>query len=130
VGSVASNPSRSLTADDIVRAAGTLLGVGTIAVVGLVTVGTLLTLAAGKRPMIDPGPPFDPALLFPNVLALRPEGFLWLGLVLTVMLPAARVLLSLLGFTRVRDLRAAGIALAVLCVLALSVAIGLFSSTL
>jgi uncharacterized membrane protein len=128
---VASNPSRPANrpASDIVEAVGTLLGVGTIAVVALVALGTLLALAAGRRPIVDHGPALDPAALVPDIVALRPEGFLWLGLVLTVTLPAARVLFALLGFVRLRDVRAASVAVAVLCVLALSVAVALFSGS-
>jgi uncharacterized membrane protein len=89
----------------------------------------LLALAAGRRPIVDHGPALDAAALVPDILALRPEGFLWLGLVLTVTLPAARVLFALLGFVRLRDVRAASVAVAVLCVLALSVAVALFSGS-
>jgi uncharacterized membrane protein len=110
-----------------VQAVGALLGLGTLAVVGLVLVGSVLMLAAGLRPMVDRGPALDPGTLIRDVIALRPEGFLWLGLLLTVTLPAARVALALLGFARARDLRAASVAVAVLCVLALSVAIALAS---
>jgi hypothetical protein len=45
-----------------------------------------------------------------------------------VTLPAARVLLALIGFARERDRRAAGVATAVLGVLALSVAIAVASA--
>jgi uncharacterized membrane protein len=113
--------------DATVQAVGTLLGAGTLAVVGLVVVGTILALAAGRRPLVDHGPALDPAALIGDIVALRPEGFLWLGLLLTVTLPAARVTVALLGFARARDIRAAGVAFAVLSVLALSVAIALFS---
>jgi uncharacterized membrane protein len=113
--------------DATVQAVGTLLGVGTLAVVGLVVVGTALVLAAGLRPLVDRGPALVPGTLIRDLVTLRPEGFLWLGLLLTVALPAARVALALLGFARARDVRAAGVAFAVLCVLAVSVAIALVS---
>ena len=117
------------SAGDIVEAVGRLLGVGTITVVALVAVGTFLALAAGRRPIVDHGPALDPAALVSDILALRPEGFLWLGLVLTITLPAVRVLLALLGFVRLRDVRAAAVAVAVLSVLALSVAVALLSGS-
>lgn len=124
---MADEPRRAEQTDATVQAVGTLLGTGTLAVVGLVMVGTVLALAAGLRPLVDHGPALDPGTLLRDVVALRPEGFLWVGLLLTVTLPAARVALALLGFSRARDVRAAGVALAVLCVLALSVAIALVS---
>lgn len=113
--------------DATVQAVGALLGLGTLVVVGLVVVGSVLMLASGLRPIVDQGPALDPGTLLRDVIALRPEGFLWAGLLLTVTLPAARVALALLGFARARDVRAAGVAFAVLCVLGLSVAIALLS---
>jgi uncharacterized membrane protein len=115
--------------DSTVQTIGTLLGAGTVAVVLLVTAGTLLALAAGRRPLSDHGPSLDPSTIVRDVLALRAEGFLWLGIVLAVTLPAARVVLAMVGFARRRDLRAAAVATAVLGVLGLSVVLALLSAT-
>jgi uncharacterized membrane protein len=104
-----------------VETVGDLLRVGTLAVVTLVAVGTVLVLAAGRRPLLERGPEFDPARTIADLVALRPEGFLWLGLLLTVVLPAARVGLALIGFARERDVRAAAVGLAILTVLGVSV---------
>ena len=107
--------------DRTVDTVGQLLRVGTLTVVALVAVGTVLVLAAGRRPLQERGPAFDPARTVGDVLALRPEGFLWLGLLLTVALPATRVALAVLGYARERDIPAAAVGLAILTVLAVSV---------
>jgi uncharacterized membrane protein len=113
--------------DPTVHAVGTLLGAGTLVVVGLVLVGTLLALAAGRRPLTDHGPALDPSAILRDLVALRPEGFLWLGIVVGVALPAARVALAIVGFAREGDRRATAVAVAVLAVLGLSVVIALVS---
>ncbi len=109
--------------DGTVQAVSRLLAAGTALVVGLVTVGTLLAVAAGRRPLQEHGPALDAGRTLVDLLALRPEGFLWLGLLLTVVLPPARVALALLGFAREGDRTAAAIALAVLGVLGLSMVV-------
>ncbi|MDQ3870728.1 MAG: DUF1634 domain-containing protein, partial [Chloroflexota bacterium] len=106
-----------------VQAVSALLAGGTILVVGLVAVGTLLALAVGRRALQGPASPFDAGRMIGALLALRPEGFLWLGLLLTVVLPSARVAIALLGFLREGDRKAAAVAVSILGVLGLSVAL-------
>ena len=49
-------------------------------------------MAAGISPL-DPGwPPLDVAAIPSDLLALRPEGFLWLGLLVTIATPLLRVM--------------------------------------
>ncbi len=104
---------------------GRLLTLGTYLSVALALAGVVLAGLAGKDPLAADPPPFDlprvPALL----LAGDPAGFLWAALVASVVLPSARVALAGLGFLAEGDRRQAGIAAAVLAVLALSVAIAL-----
>ena len=109
--------------DSTVVAVSRLLAVGTLAVLALVVLGTVLALATDARPLERPGPGFDPGRLAEDVAGLRPEGLLWLGVVLTVALPTVRVAVSLLGFAREGDRRAALVALGVLGVLAVSVTV-------
>jgi uncharacterized membrane protein len=104
-----------------------VLSAGTAAVVALVGLGTALVLLQGHRPLESAGPPLDPARLLPDLLAVRPEGFLWLGLVLILALPAARTAVACWSFVRERDRRAALVAGAVLGVLGLSVLVALLS---
>lgn len=97
-----------------------ILGLGTLASVLLVALGALLLVTAGKTPTLDRGPLFDAARLVPDVLALRPEGILWLAILLSLVLPTARVAVTLLAFVRRRETRYAAVSLAVLVVLAVS----------
>lgn len=99
-----------------------LLVVGTWLAMGLVLVGVVLMLASGIDPLAHGAiPPFRPAAIPGELLALDPAGFLWTGVVLIVALPIGRVLVSGLGFLAARDLRMAAISLAVLVVVLVSV---------
>jgi uncharacterized membrane protein len=126
---VAERPAVPSASDRTVEAVGQLLRIGTLAVLALVGAGTLLVLAEGRRPLVVAAPPLDPGHLVADLVALRPEAFLWLGLLLSVSLPAARVALALLGFVRERDARAVAVALGILGVLALSVVVAVASGS-
>jgi uncharacterized membrane protein len=104
------------------RSIARLLTIGTYASVALLLVGAVLMLATGIAPRSG-GPPFDPTKLVPDLLALRPAGFIWLGLVAVVATPAARVLAALIGYARSRDRTMAIVAALILVVIALSVAL-------
>ncbi len=110
------------TAYAMEAAVGRLLVVGTWLAMGLVLVGVVLMLASGVDPL-DHGavPAFRFAEIPGQLVALRPEGFLSTGIVLIVALPIGRVIVSGLGFLAARDLRMAGISLAVLLVVLVSV---------
>lgn len=113
--------------DPVVDAVGAVLSRGTWLIIGLVGLGTVMALAAGRRPMERPGPTFDPLELIFDLFSLRPEGFLWLGLVLTVALPTARTLVAFWGFLRQGDRRASPVAGGVLGLLLLSVVVALLT---
>jgi len=66
-----------------------LLQTGTYVAIGLIAVGTVLMLVHGLSPA-DQAPALDPGRLVGDLLALRPEGFLWLGLLVVLLTPAAR----------------------------------------
>jgi uncharacterized membrane protein len=107
---------------------GRLLVGGTWLAMGLVLIGVVLLLAAGVDPLAPGGERrFDAAAIVADLVALRPDGFLWAGIGLVVLLPIARVAVAGLGFLAGRDWRLALVALAVLLVVALSIvaAIGL-----
>ena len=80
-----------------------LLNIGAYTSVLLLAIGVLLAAAAGISPLDGSLPPFDPAEIVPDILALQPEGFLWLGLVVVIATPASRVLASLIGFAATRE---------------------------
>ncbi len=101
-----------------------LLRVGTLLSVLLLAVGSLLLVAAGISPL-DPGwPPLDVAAIPSDLLALRPEGFLWLGLLVTIATPLLRVTASTLSFARAGERRMVLLGVAVLVVIALAVVAG------
>ena len=100
-----------------------VLQLGTYVSVALVAVGSTLLLARGGSPVAG-GPPLDIARLPGDLLALRPEGFLWLGILGVLSTPALRVARALLGFSRRGERRMVAISLLVLTVIAVGVFVG------
>lgn len=101
-----------------------LLTIGTRLAVGLLAIGSVLLVGAGISPLAEDWPPFDPTTLAADLLALRPEGFLWLGLLAVIATPLLRVAVSTAGFARAGERRMVLLGVAVLVVLALAVAAG------
>ena len=99
-----------------------ILTVGTAVSVALLAAGVLVLIAGGTSPLAG-GPAFDPGRLVADLVALRPEGFLWLGLVAVVATPTGRVLAALLGYARTGERAMAGVAALILVVIAASVAL-------
>lgn len=112
-------------ADALDRAIARLLAVAIVLSVTILGIGVLLMLLDGRSALEARVPAFDLGRLPGDVLALRPEGFVWLGLLAVVATPASRVLASLVGYLRTGDRRMAVIAAAILSVIAASVAVGL-----
>jgi uncharacterized membrane protein len=99
-----------------------LLGVGTYASIGLLTVGVSLMAINGIAPLSG-GPAFDLTRLVPDLTALRPAGFIWLGLLAVIATPTARVAASLIGYARRGERPMVLIAALILVVIAASVAL-------
>ena len=102
---------------------GHVLQLGTYASVALVAAGVVLLLAGGGSPLAG-GPPFDLGGIPGDILALRPAGFLWLGIVGVLSTPAIRVGRALLGFARRGEQRMVAISASVLVVIAIGVIVG------
>jgi uncharacterized membrane protein len=105
-----------------------ILVIGTYTAIGLVLVGVAGMLLAGVDPLAHGAvPEFDLARVPGQLVALDPQGFLWLGLVLVLGLPIGRVLVAGVGFAAARDARLALVSLAVLLVVTASIlaAVGL-----
>ncbi len=105
-----------------------ILALGTRLGIALLAVGSLLLVAAGISPLAEDWPPLDLAALPADLLALRPEGFLWLGLLVTIATPLLRVTAATLGFARAGERRMVLLGVAVLVVITLAVAAGTAAS--
>jgi uncharacterized membrane protein len=105
---------------DLDRSIARLLTVGTYASVILLGVGTLLLLVAGINPLAGT-PPFDPAAVADDVINARAAGFIWLGLIVVIATPAARVIASLIGYLRRGERTMAIVSVLILAVIATSV---------
>jgi uncharacterized membrane protein len=104
------------------RSIARLLTVGTYLSIALLAAGFALMLAQGVSPLETP-PAFDLRSIPAHIAALDPLGFLWLGLIVVVATPSARVAAALIGYARAGDRRMALVAVAVLVVIGLSVAL-------
>jgi uncharacterized membrane protein len=103
-----------------------LLTIGTYAAVVLLTIGVVALLASGRSPL-DGGPRLDPARVAADLAALRPEGFLWLGLLAVIATPAARVGASLVGYLARREVGMAVISALILGIIVVSVVLATVS---
>lgn len=102
------------------RAIGRLLIALTYVAVVLLAIGVVLMFAYGIAPL-SRAQTFDPRHLFGDLVGLRPDGFLWLGLLAIILAPVTRVIAAAIGYARTGDRSMVLVALAILAVLALSV---------
>jgi uncharacterized membrane protein len=93
----------------------------TYVAVALLAIGVVLMFTHGIAPL-SRAQMFDPDVLFRDIVALRPDAFLWLGLLAIILAPVARVIAAAVGYARTGDRSMVLVALAILAVLALSVA--------
>lgn len=101
-----------------------VLQVGSYVSIALVAIGVLLLIADGGSPL-DPGPPLNLGTIAANMAGGKPAGYLWLGVLGIVATPGLRVFGAMVGFWRGGERRMAGVALAILVVVALGVFAGL-----
>jgi len=100
-----------------------LLTIGTYASIALISVGVVGLLAAGRSPL-DAAPGFDLGRLGGDLVALRSEGFLWLGILGLIATPASRVLAALVGYARTGERAMVVISVLILAVIAIGVVSG------
>lgn len=100
-----------------------VLTIGTYASVGLIALGVLAMAAAGIDPLAS-APAFDATKIPGDLAALRPAGFLWLGILGVLATPASRVVASLVGFLRTGERLMVGVSVAILIVIAAGVVTG------
>ncbi len=103
-----------------------VLQVGTYLSVGLVAIGSVLLIVGGTSPLAG-GPPLSLPDLPADLPALRPAGFLWLGILGIVLTPGLRVAAALVGFWRRSERGMAGVAALILAVVAAGVVVGLLA---
>jgi uncharacterized membrane protein len=107
---------------DAERTIGRLLIAMTYVSVALMAVGLVLMFGQGISPL-DSGPPLDPADLVAQLTGLQPAGYLWLGLLIVIAAPIARVVLAATAYARDRDRTMVMVSIAILVVLAVAVAV-------
>jgi uncharacterized membrane protein len=103
-----------------------VLQVGTYLSVGLVAIGAVLLIVGGTSPLAG-GPPLSLPDLPADLLALRPAGFLWLGILGIVLTPGLRVAAALVGFRSLGERAMPGVAAVILAVVAAGVVIGVLA---
>ena len=103
-----------------------VLQAGTYAAAALIAIGSVLLVVNGQSPIAG-GPPLRLDTIVADVLALRPAGFLWLGIVGVLATPGLRVLRAALGFWRRGERSMALVAVLVLAVIAVGVIVGVVS---
>ena len=109
------------------RSLGRLLIGLTYVAVGLLAVGVVLMAARGISPLSG-GPRFDASRLLPDLAVAAPAGFLWLGLLAIIAAPISRVMAAAIGYARTSDRAMVGVALAILVVIAASIASAIIAS--
>jgi uncharacterized membrane protein len=116
-------PATDPTGDRLDLAIARLLSVGTYLGIVLLAVGFGLMLLAARSPL-DTQVAFDPGRLAGDLAAGRPEGALWLGLLVLIATPSARVAASLIGYRRVGERGMVAVSAAILIVVAVGVVVG------
>jgi uncharacterized membrane protein len=121
-GAASARSSQEPEAAGLERSIARLLTLGTYVSIALLAVGVGLMVINGIGPLSG-GPAFDLARLGPDLAAFRPAGFLWLGLLAVVATPTARVVASLIGYSRRGERAMAIVAILILAVILTSVAL-------
>lgn len=103
-----------------------VLRVGTNVAVALVAVGVVLMLVSGRSPT-EAAPVLDPAGLVAGLATLQPAAFIWLGVLVVLATPVARVLTAGIGYLRNGEREMAVVAVLILAVIALGVIASTFT---
>ncbi len=104
-----------------------LLDVGARTAFVLVLTGMVLMLVAGIEPRPEPTAPPAAGSWLASLLALEPQAFVWAGIGLTAILPAATVVAAAIGFARAGDRRGAMTATAVLVALSVALVVAVWT---
>jgi uncharacterized membrane protein len=113
----ATTRARALQAERLI---GRLLTGVTYCSVALLLVGVVLLVGAGISPTSG-GPGMDPGRLGPDLVGLKPAGFLWLGLLAVIAAPITRVTVALVSYARDDDWLMVAVSSAILLVIAIAI---------
>lgn len=102
------------------RRVGRLITAMTRLAIGLLAIGLVL-LAINGRDLLAGFEPMDPGRLLGDLLTARPEAFLWLGIMVAIGTPTARVAVSAVGYLRNADRVMVGVSIGILVVIATGV---------
>jgi uncharacterized membrane protein len=114
---IGARPAAGLQAERLI---GRLLTGITYVSVVLLLAGVGLLIAAGISPLAG-GPSLDLGRLPADVLALKPIGLLWLGLLAVIAAPIARVGVALVAYAREADWLMVAVSAAILLVIAVAI---------
>jgi uncharacterized membrane protein len=110
------------------RLIGRVLTSVTYLAVALLLAGVVLLIRAGIAPLSG-GPGLDPGRLTADLLALKPAGFLWLGLLAVIAAPVARVAVALVAYARDADWLMVAVSTAILLVVAVAIGSALLTTS-
>ena len=113
-----------MKAERLERSVGLLLGAMAAISVAILVLGILGIAASNVAPLDRGFPAFDLARMPADLAAMKPAGFLWLGLCAVILTPSVRVIASLLGFAALGERRMVAVALIVLAAICLSAVLG------
>ena len=102
------------------RLIGRMLIAVTYVSVSLLVIGLILMIVDDLSPLSG-GPRLDLAAVGAQLTALVPAGFLWLGLLVVIAAPIARVIVAAVAYARDGDRLMIGISLAILAIIAVGV---------
>ena len=103
---------------------GRILSIGTLAGVLALAAGVILMMADGISPLDGTFPPLDLTELLPDLVALEPTAWLWLGLIMVIATPLLRVIAAMAGFRARGESAMVGISVAILVVVGVGVMVG------
>ena len=99
-----------------------VLVVGTYLAIGLILVGVIGLLRDGIDPLATANAPaFDLGQVPGDIVALRPTGFIWAGILTVMALPILRVIISGAGFYAAGERRLALVSALVVLVVGVSI---------
>lgn len=109
---------------DAERTIGQLMMGLTYVAVGLLVVGVVLMAGGGIDPL-SAAPAFDVTTLGADLAALDPGAFLWVGLVVVIAAPVARVVAAAWAYGRQSDWRMLAVSIGILGVVVIGISIAL-----